>query len=75
MDQEITELPPTSNAATKETEPEVVAAISSAEGSPNQPMSFRIGGIELPYARAAMLLAGGLALGYGLSRRLWRRDR
>ena len=75
MDQEITELPPTSNAATKETEPEVVAAISSAEGSPSLPLSFRIGGIEFPYGRMIMLLGGGLALGYGLSPWLWRRDR
>jgi hypothetical protein len=75
MDQEITQLPPTSNAATKETEPEVVAAISSGEGSPNQPMSFRIGGVEIPYGRTVMLLAGGLALGYGLSRWMWRGDR
>lgn len=75
MDQEITAMPPTSNAATKETEPEVVAAISSGEGSPNQPMSFRVGGIEIPYGRTMLLLAGGLALGYGLSRWLWRRDR
>jgi len=74
MDQEITELPPTSNAATTETEPEVVAAISSAEGSPSLPLSFRVGGIEIPYGRT-MLLAGGLALGYGLSRLLWRGDR
>jgi hypothetical protein len=53
----------------------VVAAISSAEGSPSLPLSFRIGGIELPYGRMIMLLGGGLALGYGLSRWLWRRDR
>jgi hypothetical protein len=80
MDQQITDAAqtstaPTSNAATKETEPEVVAAISSAEGGPDQPTSFRIGGIEFPYGRPVMLLAGGLALGYGLSRLLWRGDR
>jgi hypothetical protein len=75
MDQEITELPPTSNAATTETEPEVVAAISSAKGSPSLPMSFRVGGIEIPYGRTMLLLAGGLTLGYGLRRWLWRGNR
>jgi hypothetical protein len=75
MDQEITAMPPTSNAATSGTEPEVVAAIASGEGSPNQPTSFRIAGIEFPYGRTVMLLAGGLALGYGLSRLLWRGGR
>jgi hypothetical protein len=67
MDQQIAEAP-TSTAATPETEPEVVAGISSAEGNPRLPLSFRIGGVEIPYGRLAMLLAGGLALGYGLSR-------
>jgi hypothetical protein len=27
-----------------------------------------VGGHDIPYGRLAMLLAGGLALGYGLSR-------
>ena len=75
MDQQTAETPPTSTAATAETEPEVVAGISSAEGNPSLPLSFRIGGIEFPVARTAMLLAGGLALGYGLSRLLWRAPR
>ena len=72
MDQPITDAAQTSTAATSGTEPEVVAAISSAEGGPDQPTSFHIGGIEFPYGRTVMLLAGGLALGYGLSRLLWR---
>jgi hypothetical protein len=75
MDQPITEAAHTSTSATSGTEPEVVAAVSSAEGSPNQPLSFRIAGIEFPYGRTVMLLAGGLALGYGLSRLLWRSPR
>ena len=75
MDQEITERAPTSTAATRETEPEVVAAISSAEGNPSLPLSFRIGGIEFPVGRTVMLLAGGLALGYGISRWMMPRDR
>ena len=72
VDQEITERPPTSNAATRETEPEVVAAVSSAEGSPSLPLSFRIGGIGFGRLRPLMLLAGGLAVGYGVSRWLMR---
>jgi hypothetical protein len=75
MDQQATEIPPTSTAATSETEPEVVAGISSGEGSPDQPLSFRARGIDIPYGRMIMLLAGGLALGYGLSRWLWRTER
>jgi hypothetical protein len=75
MDQHATEFPPTSTAATGETEPEVVAGISSGEGSPDQPLSFRARGIDMPYGRTIMLLASGLALGYGLSRWLWRSER
>ena len=68
MDQPIAEAPSTSTAATSETEPEVVAGISSGEGNPSLPLSFRVGGLNVPYGRLAMLLAGGLALGYGVSR-------
>jgi hypothetical protein len=75
MDQPITKAAQTSTAATSGTEPEVVAAISSAEGGPDRPTSFHIGGIEFPHGRTMMLLAGGLALGYGLSRLLWRAAR
>jgi hypothetical protein len=75
MDQHATEIPPTSTAATCETEPEVVAGISSGEGSPDQPLSFQVRGRDMPYGRTIMLLAGGLALGYGLSRWLWRSER
>jgi hypothetical protein len=75
MDQQTADMPPTSTAATRETEPEVVAGISSAEGNPSLPLSFRIGGLNIPYARLAMLLGGGLALGYGLSRWFVRQSR
>ena len=71
-DQDIAETPPTSIAATKETEPEVVAAVSSAEGSPDLPLSFRIAGIDFAYLRPMLLLGAGLALGYGVSRWLFR---
>ena len=67
MDQPIAEAP-TSTAATRETEPEVVAGISSGEGNPSLPLFFRVGGLNVPYGRIAVLLAGGLALGFGLSR-------
>jgi hypothetical protein len=71
MDQDITERPPTSSAATSETEPEVVAAVSSAEGRPDLPLSFR-SGIGLGHLRPLLLLGAGLALGYGVSRWLLR---
>ena len=64
--------PPTSTAATKETEPEVVAAISSAEGGPDLPTAFRIGTFEVSYGGLAVLLAAGFALGYG-AMRIWQR--
>lgn len=67
MDQ-ISELPPpTSTADTSETEPEVVAGISSGEGNPEMPLSIRAGddGFGL---RAMLLLAGGIGLGYAVSR-------
>jgi hypothetical protein len=72
MDQDITERPPTSSAATGETEPEVVAAVASAEGRPDLPLSFRSGGIGFAYLRPVLLLGAGLALGYGVSRWLLR---
>src|SRR5262249_6626927 len=75
MDQQTADMPPTSTAATRETEPEVVAGISSAEGNPSLPLSFRIGGLNMPYVPLAMLLGGGLALGYGLSRWFVRQSR
>ena len=55
---------PTSAAATKETEPEVVAAISSAEGTPGIPWSIRVGGMDFSVARTAMMLAAGAGVGY-----------
>jgi hypothetical protein len=72
MDQDITETPPTSIAATGATEPEVVAAVSSAEGRPDLPLSFRSGGPGFGHLRPLLLLGAGLALGYGVSRWLLR---
>jgi hypothetical protein len=51
-----------------------VAGIASAEGNPNQPLSFR-SGRNIRYGRAALLLAGGLAVGWGISRWLMRSGR
>jgi hypothetical protein len=65
--------PSTSMAATKETAPEVVAAISSGEGGPDLPTAFRIGTFEVSWGGLALLLAGGFALGYGAMRMLQRR--
>jgi hypothetical protein len=38
-------------------------------------LSFRVGGFAIPYGRLIMLLAGGLALGWGISRWVMSRDR
>jgi hypothetical protein len=64
MSETITE-PPTSTAATQETEPEVVAAISSGEGDPNLPTAFRVGTFEVSPTGLALLLAAGFAIGFG----------
>ena len=71
MSETITE-PRTSTAATRQTEPEVVAAISSGEGSPDLPTAFRVGTFEVSYAGLAVLLAAGVAIGYG-AMRMWQR--
>jgi hypothetical protein len=63
---------PTSTAATGETEPEVVAAISSADGAEDQPLAFRADGPS-PIPPLLMLVAAA-ALGYAGYRWLrWRR--
>ncbi len=71
---DIVDLAATSTAATPATEPEVVAAISSAEGNPRLPLSFTIGGASFGIGGLALLLAAGVALGYGMTRWL-RRNR
>lgn len=63
---------PTSTAATAQTEPEVVAGISSAEGSEDQPLAFRADGPS-PIPPLLMLIAAA-TLGYVGYRWLrWRR--
>ena len=68
------EAPPTSAAATNQTEPEVVAAISSAEGGPDLPTHFDAGGRGIGYGTMIAGAAAGLALGYGLYWLFSRRD-
>ena len=69
---DVTQLPvPTSDADTRQTEPEVVAGISSGEGNPDMPLSIRTAPPRYGL-RAVLLLAGGTALGVGLARILRR---
>ncbi len=63
---------PTSTAATRETEPEVVAGISSAEGGPDLPTAFRIGTFEISWTGMALVFAAAAAIGYGATR-WWQR--
>jgi hypothetical protein len=60
---------PTSTATTRQTEPKVVAGISSAEGSPDQPLSIRVAG-DAGIGRMLLLFGAGIALGYG-AYRVW----
>jgi hypothetical protein len=76
MEHSVTELPPTSDATTGLTEPEVVAGIASAEGSPDLPTDIRVdheswslGGV----GRAVALLALGAVIGFG-AQTWWRRS-
>ena len=63
---------PTTTAATGATEPEVVAAVSSAEGPEDQPLAFRADGPS-PIPPVLVLIAAA-TLGYAAYRWLrWRR--
>lgn len=64
--------PATSTADTRATEPEVIAGISSGEGSPDMPLEFRTEDSGFGIGRIALLLIGGAALGYGIFR--WMRS-
>jgi hypothetical protein len=69
-----TELPqPTSTADTRETEPEVVAGISSAEGGPDLPLSIDADRVRSG-TRGMLLVAAGLGLGFAVARLLRRGD-
>jgi len=75
MSHDIAGFMPTSTATTKETEPEVVAGISSGDLNPNQKLSIRADEHQSSYGRYGrmlMLLAAGLAVGYLAAR--WARS-
>jgi hypothetical protein len=73
MSAAVTEPAPTSNATTRGTELDVVAAISSAEGKGKLSFFVRNGGFLSGVARPLMLLAAGVMVGYGANR--WLRSR
>ena len=71
---DVSELPaPTSDAGTSETEPEVVAGISSAAGSPGLPLSVHANRAHSAM-RGMLLVAAGVGLGFAAARLLWRGD-
>lgn len=57
--------PLTTTAATRANEPEVKAAISSAEGNRSSPTAFRSDEPRFGYGAALLLFAGACAIGYG----------
>ena len=61
---------PTSTSTTSQTEPGVVAGISSARGGPDQTLSIRTTGRGIGAWRMLLMLGAGTALGYGVCR-LW----
>ncbi len=72
MSDTVTATAPTSSATTKDTEPGVVAAISSGEGRGK--LSFSTGsGFAAGLARPLLLLTGAVMLGYAADRWLRRR--
>ena len=74
MRRAISEPAPGSNATTKDTEPQVVAAIASAEGTAELPPASGNGGLAPAVARPLLLLTAAAMLGYGAGRwlRPWR---
>lgn len=65
MNDTMTGIAPTSTATTRDTEPEVIAGISSGDMIPGQKLAIRAPGPGMGYGRMLMLLAAGLAAGYG----------
>lgn len=59
--------PPTSTADTRETEPEVVAGISSGEGNPSAPLAIRADDARFGLG-AGLLVAAGIGLGFAAAR-------
>ena len=69
MNDDLAIIEPTSTATTRQTEPGVVAGISSAEGSLHQPLSIRVAR-DIGIGRTLLMLGAGMALGYG-AYRVW----
>jgi len=70
MNDDIAIIAPTSTATTRQTEPEVMAGISSADGGPDQQLSFSTDVPGIGMGRMLLMLSAGVALGYG-AYRLW----
>lgn len=70
MSHDVADPAPTSTATTRQTEPAVVAGVSSATGGPGRRLTIRVGGAEFGLARMLLLLGAGAALGYGAIRLL-----
>jgi hypothetical protein len=70
MPDDIAMIEPTSTATTRQTEPGVVAGISSGEGNRDQALSIQVGGSGMGMGRMLLMLGAGVALGYG-AYRLW----
>lgn len=69
MDETLALQEPTSSAATRQTEPEILAGISSGDIGEHVPTAIRSSGPEgLGLGSLALILVGGAALGYALSR-------
>ena len=58
---------PTSTADTRETEPEVIAGISSGEGGPDMPLAISADRVQSG-TRGMLLVAAGLGLGFAAAR-------
>jgi hypothetical protein len=59
-------LAPTSNATTKETEPEVIAGIASGDLHPDQNLSIQVDQ-QRGWGRTLLFLAGGIAAGFAIA--------
>ena len=70
MNDDIATIEPTSTATTRQTEPEVMAGISSADGGPDQQLSFSTDVPGIGMGRMLLMLSAGVVLGYG-AYRLW----
>ena len=60
--------PPTSTADTRETEPEVVAGISSGEGNPSAPLAIRADDARFGLGAGLLVEIAGIGLGFAAPR-------